>query len=159
MSSRNKVEAALEKIKTIDQSGYTLNSVLALREQALADADAYDRAGIALPMGGEPILVKDNVEALGLPGTAGSLALADTPPIKDATIILNLKAAGAIVIGAANLSEWANIRSKKSTSGWSAVGGLTANPWIHKHSAGGSSSGSGAAVGAGLVDFAVGSVE
>ena len=157
MSSRNKVEAALEKIKTIDQSGYTLNSVLALREQALADADAYDRAGIDLPMGGEPILVKDNVEALGLPGTAGSLALADTPSIKDATIILNLKSAGAIVIGAANLSEWANIRSKKSTSGWSAVGGLTANPWIHKYSAGGSSSGSGAAVGAGLVDFAVGS--
>ena len=157
MTSRNKVEAALEKIKTIDRSGYTLNSVLALREQALADADAYDRDGIDLPMGGEPILVKDNVEALGLPGTAGSLALADTPPIKDATIILNLKAAGAIIIGAANLSEWANIRSKKSTSGWSAVGGLTANPWIHKYSAGGSSSGSGAAVGAGLVDFAVGS--
>ena len=157
MTSRNKVEAALEKIKTIDHSGYTLNSVLALREQALADADAYDRDGIDLPMGGEPILVKDNVEALGLPGSAGSLALADTPCIKDATIIFNLKAAGAIIIGAANLSEWANIRSKKSTSGWSAVGGLTANPWIHKHSAGGSSSGSGSAVGAGLVDFAVGS--
>ena len=157
MTSRDKVEAALEKIKTIDQAGYLLNSVLAIREQALADADAYDRAGIVLPMGGEPILVKDNVEALGLPGTAGSLALADTSPVKDATIVANLKAAGAIVIGATNLSEWANIRSTKSTSGWSAVGGLTANPWIHKHSAGGSSSGSGAAVGAGLVDFAVGS--
>jgi amidase len=157
MTSRDKVEAALEKIKTIDQAGYLLNSVLAIREQALADADAYDRAGIVLPMGGEPILVKDNVEALGLPGTAGSLALEDTPPVKDATIVANLKAAGAIVIGATNLSEWANIRSTKSTSGWSAVGGLTANPWIHKHSAGGSSSGSGAAVGAGLVDFAVGS--
>ena len=157
MNSRDKVESALEKIKNIDQSGYTLNSVLAMREQALADADAYDRAGINLLMGGEPILVKDNVEALGLPGTAGSLALAHTPPMKDATIVANLKAAGAIVIGATNLSEWANIRSTKSTSGWSAVGGLTANPWIHKHSAGGSSSGSGAAVGAGLVDFAVGS--
>ena len=157
MTSRDKVEAALEKIKTIDQSGYLLNSVLAMREQALVDAEAYDRAGIVLPMGGEPILVKDNVEALGLPGTAGSLALSNTPSIKDATIVANLKAAGAIVIGATNLSEWANIRSTKSTSGWSAVGGLTANPWIHKHSAGGSSSGSGAAVGAGLVDFAVGS--
>ena len=157
MNSRLKVEAALERIATIDHSGYTLNSVLALREQALADADAYDRGGVDLPMGGSPILVKDNVEALGLPGTAGSHALVDTPPIKDATIIANLKAAGAIVLGATNLSEWANIRSTKSTSGWSAVGGLTANPWIHKHSPGGSSSGSGAAVGAGLVDFAVGS--
>lgn len=156
MNSRAKVELALEKIKTIDQSGYSLNSVIATREQALADADAYDRAGVDLPMAGAAILVKDNVEALGLPGTAGSLALANTPPLKDAPIVANLKAAGAIVIGATNLSEWANIRSTKSTSGWSAVGGLTANPWIHKHSAGGSSSGSGAAVGAGLVDFAVG---
>jgi len=101
-------------------------------------------------MGGMPVLVKDNVEAVGLPATAGSLALADTPPTTDAPIVANLKAAGAIIIGATNLSEWANIRSTKSTSGWSAVGGLTANPWIHKHSAGGSSSGSGAAVGAAL---------
>ncbi len=157
MNSREQVESALERIKIIDQSGYFLNSVLALREEALAEADAYDRAGVELPLGGAPILVKDNVEALGLPGTAGSFALKNTPPIKDATIIANLKAAGAIVIGATNLSEWANIRSTNSTSGWSAIGGLTANPWIHKHSAGGSSSGSGAAVGAGLVDFAVGS--
>jgi amidase len=156
MTSRDKVEAALDRIKRIDHSGYTLNSVLALREQALADADAYDKAGMDLAMGGMPVLIKDNVEALGLPGTAGSLALADTPTTADARIVANLKAAGAIIIGATNLSEWANIRSTKSTSGWSAVGGLTANPWIHKHSAGGSSSGSGAAVGAGLVDFAVG---
>ena len=156
MNSREKVEAALEKIETIDRTGYTLNSVLALRSQALADADEYDRAGIDLPMGGVPVLVKDNIEAVGLPATAGSLALSDTPVIRDSTIVANLKAAGAIIIGSTNLSEWANIRSTKSTSGWSAVGGLTANPWIHKNSAGGSSSGSGAAVGAGLVDFAVG---
>ncbi len=156
MSSRDKVEAALDKIKTIDRSGYTLNSILAIREQAFADADVYDKAGIDLPMGGMPVLIKDNVEAFGLPATAGSLALTDTPTTTDARIVANLKAAGAIIIGSTNLSEWANIRSTKSTSGWSAVGGLTANPWIHKHSAGGSSSGSGAAVGAGLVDFAVG---
>ena len=156
MSSRAKVEAALEKIELIDRTGYTLNSVLALRTQALADADAYDKAGIELPMGGVPVLVKDNVEAIGLPATAGSLALSDTPVIRDSPIVANLKAAGAIIIGSTNLSEWANIRSTKSTSGWSAVGGLTANPWIHKNSAGGSSSGSGAAVGAGLVDFAIG---
>lgn len=150
MTARAQVEAALDRIERIDRSGFTLNSVLAVREQALADADTYDRAGVDLPMGGMPVLVKDNVEAVGLPATAGSLALADTPPTTDAPIVANLKAAGAIIIGATNLSEWANIRSTKSTSGWSAVGGLTANPWIHKHSAGGSSSGSGAAVGAAL---------
>ena len=147
MSSREQVEIALDKIQKIDKSGYTLNSVLALREDALAEADAYDKAGKALPLAGQPILIKDNIEAVGLPGTAGSLALADTPVDSDSPLVTRLKEAGAIIIGATNLSEWANIRSTKSTSGWSAVGGLTANPWIHKYSAGGSSSGSGAASG------------
>jgi len=77
--------------------------------------------------------------------------------VRDSTIAKRLRAAGAAIIGSTNLSEWANIRSGKSTSGWSAVGGLTANPWKHAHSAGGSSSGSGAAVGAGIVSMAVGS--
>jgi len=157
MSSREQVENALDKIQKIDKSGYTLNSVLALRDAALSEADAYDKAGKALPLAGQPILIKDNIEAVGLPGTAGSLALADTPVDSDSPLVTRLKEAGAIIIGATNLSEWANIRSTKSTSGWSAVGGLTANPWIHKHSAGGSSSGSGSAVGAGLVQMAVGS--
>jgi amidase len=71
-----------------------------------------------------PILIKDNIEALGLPATAGSLALADTPVVRDSTIAKRLRAAGATIIGSTNLSEWANIRSGKSTSGWSAVGGL-----------------------------------
>jgi amidase len=92
-----------------------------------------------------------------LPATAGSLALANTPVVKDSTLVARLRKAGAIILGSTNLSEWANIRSPKSTSGWSAVGGLTANPWIHKHSAGGSSSGSGAAVAAGFTRFAIGS--
>ena len=157
MNSRGQVELALNKIATIDRAGYELRSVLALREEALADADAYDKSGKALPLGGQPILVKDNIEAVGLPATAGSLALAETPVLSDSLLVTRLKEAGAIVIGATNLSEWANIRSTKSTSGWSAIGGLTANPWIHKHSAGGSSSGSGAAVAADLVKMAVGS--
>ena len=157
MSSRAQVEAALHKIETIDKSGFTLNSVLAVREAALADADAYDKAGKDLPLKGQPILIKDNIEAHGLPATAGSLALADTPVESDSPLVTRLKEAGAIIVGATNLSEWANIRSNKSTSGWSAVGGLTANPWKHAHSAGGSSSGSGAAVAAGLVAMAVGS--
>jgi len=157
MNSREQVELALNKIATIDRAGYELRSVLALREEALADADAYDKSGKVLPLGGQPILIKDNIEAVGLPATAGSLALAETPVLSDSPLVTRLKEAGAIVIGATNLSEWANIRSTKSTSGWSAVGGLTANPWIHKHSAGGSSSGSGAAVAADLVKMAVGS--
>lgn len=157
MSSREQVEVALNKIQEIDQSGYTLKSILAIRSEALADADAYDKAGKELPLAGQPIVIKDNIEAVGLPATAGSLALADAPVLSDSPLVTRLKEAGAIIVGATNLSEWANIRSTKSTSGWSAVGGLTANPWIHSHSAGGSSSGSGAAVAAGLVTMAVGS--
>jgi amidase len=157
MKSTDAVERSLEKISTIDKSGYVLNSVLAVAEDALEQAHQYDKNGIDLPLQGIPILIKDNIEAVGLPATAGSLALANTPVTKDSTIARRLRAGGAIIIGATNLSEWANIRSNKSTSGWSAVGGLTANPWIHGHSAGGSSSGSGAAVAAGLTQWAIGS--
>lgn len=146
----SKIESALQKIADVDQSGYHLNSVLALTK----DLKFNEVSG---PLSGIPILIKDNIEAIGLPATAGSLALQDTEVVRDSTIAQRLRAAGATIIGSTNLSEWANIRSGKSTSGWSAVGGLTANPWKHAHSAGGSSSGSGAAVGAGLVSMAVGS--
>jgi amidase len=145
-----KIEESLQKVAEIDQSGYRLNSVLALtKDLKFNEADG--------PLAGIPILIKDNIEAIGLPATAGSLALQDTEVVRDSTIAQRLRAAGATIIGSTNLSEWANIRSGKSTSGWSAVGGLTANPWKHSHSAGGSSSGSGSAVGAGLVSMAVGS--
>ena len=145
-----KIEESLQKVAEIDQSGYRLNSVLALTK----DLKFNELNG---PLAGVPILIKDNIEAIGLPATAGSLALQDTEVVRDSTIAQRLRAAGATIIGSTNLSEWANIRSGKSTSGWSAVGGLTANPWKHAHSAGGSSSGSGSAVGAGLVSMAVGS--
>jgi len=144
------MDRALTKIAEIDKSGYQLNSVLAISENL-----SYNET--PGPLAGIPILIKDNIEAIGLPATAGSLALLNTPVVRDSTIASRLRAAGATIIGATNLSEWANIRSGKSTSGWSAVGGLTANPWKHGHSAGGSSSGSGAAVGAGIVSMAVGS--
>ena len=144
---------ALDRIEAIDSSGYELRSILALSSTALTDAHKIEGD---LPLAGLPIVIKDNVEAIGLPGTAGSIALLDFPVIKDSLLTTRLRAAGANIIAATNLSEWANIRSTSSTSGWSAVGGLTANPWIHKHSAGGSSSGSGAAVAAGLVSLAVG---
>jgi amidase len=150
MSNRESYEASLSKISDLDKSGYQLNSVLAVSENLTFNE-------IAGPLAGVPILIKDNIEALGLPATAGSKALADTPVVRDSTIAKRLRAAGATIIGSTNLSEWANIRSGRSTSGWSAVGGLTANPWKHAHSAGGSSSGSGAAVGAGIVSMAVGS--
>jgi amidase len=157
MKSTQAVETALEKIERIDHSGYQLQSVLALATDALDKARTYDESGATLPLAGIPILIKDNIEAIGLPATAGSLALADTPVVRDSTVAARLRAAGAVIIGSTNLSEWANIRSDRSTSGWSAVGGLTANPWRHEKSAGGSSSGSGAAVGAGLTQWAIGS--
>jgi len=142
---------ALDRIEEIDATGYELNSVL-----ALAPTNTVTAFDSALPLAGLPILIKDNIEAVGLPGTAGSTALLDHPVIADSALVQRLRAAGANIIGSTNLSEWANIRSSSSTSGWSAVGGLTANPWIHHHSAGGSSSGSASAVAAGLVSLAVG---
>ena len=103
------------------------------------------------------MLIKDNIESAGrLPTTAGSLALANNVTNRDAPLVARLRAAGAIILGKTNLSEWANIRSSHSISGWSAVGGQTHNPWALDRNACGSSSGSGAAVAAGLVRFAIG---
>ena len=142
---------ALDRITEIDATGYELNSILALAPKS----ESFDFDSDS-PLAGLPIVIKDNIEAVGLPGTAGSMALLDHPVVEDSPLTKRLREAGANIIASTNLSEWANIRSTLSTSGWSAVGGLTANPWIHKHSAGGSSSGSGAAVAAGLVTLAVG---
>ena len=103
------------------------------------------------------MLIKDNIEAAGpLPTTAGSLALANNVTNRDAPLVARLRAAGAVILGKTNLSEWANIRSNHSISGWSAVGGQTRNPWALDRNPCGSSSGSGAAVAAGLVRFAIG---
>ncbi len=104
-----------------------------------------------------PVLLKDNIDTAGLPTTAGSLALAEVPPpTHDAALVRRLTDAGMVVLGKANLSEWANLRDERSTSGWSAYGGLTRNPYGLNRSAGGSSSGSGAAVAGGITHFAVG---
>ena len=108
------------------------------------------------PLHGLPVVVKDNVEVRGGRATAGSLALADRTLPDDAPLVSRLRNAGAIVIATTNLSEWANIRSGNSSSGWSAVGGQCANPWDRSRSPGGSSSGSGVAVAAGYVPLAVG---
>lgn len=135
-----------------------LNSVLRLdpaaREQAEA-SDRHRRGGNPRPLEGIPVLVKDNVAVTGLPTTAGSRALAESRP-PDAELVTRLRAAGATVVGKANLSEWANFRSTHSTSGWSALGGQTRNPHVLDRDPSGSSSGSAAAVAAGFVPLAIG---
>lgn len=153
--------AYLARIAAIDDSGPQLNAVIATFPDAIDQARAMDaelRAGrYRGPMHGIPILVKDNVEVAGaLPTTAGSLALAGNITNRDAPFIARLRAAGAVILGKTNLSEWANIRSRNSTSGWSAVGGLTKNPHALDRNSCGSSSGSGAAAAAALAAGTIG---
>src|SRR3954463_10523640 len=146
--------AALESIRTVDPQ---IRSVIATDPTALQQAAAVDRSGLKGPLAGQPVLIKDNIEVAGpLPTTAGSLALASNVTNRDAPLVARLRAAGAVVIGKTNLSEWANIRSSRSISGWSAVGGQVRNPWALDRNPCGSSSGSGAAVAAGLVRLAIG---
>ncbi|MEO2164007.1 MAG: amidase family protein, partial [bacterium] len=132
VTSERLIELYHERIALIDDAGPLLNSILALNPSALDDARRLDaeraRGEIRGLLHGVPILLKDNIESKDpLPTTAGSLALAENFTGRDAPIVARLRAAGAIILGKANLSEWANIRSSNSTSGWSAVGGLTRN--------------------------------
>ncbi len=151
----------LARIQEIDRMGPTLNSIIELNPDAIADAERLDRerkSGQPLgPLHGIPILIKDNIDTAGRMSTsAGSLALADSKREKDAFVIANLRRAGAVILGKTNLSEWANFRSSRSTSGWSARGGLTKNPYVLDRNTSGSSSGSGAAVSANLCAAAIG---
>ena len=148
-------QAALDRIAKIDPQ---LHSVIAVDPTAMDQARAVDaNAAVRGPLAGQPVLIKDNIESAGpLPTTAGSLALAANVTNRDAPLVARLRGAGAIILGKTNLSEWANIRSSHSISGWSAVGGQTHNPWAIDRDACGSSSGSGAAVAAGIVEFAIG---
>ncbi|HHO51818.1 MAG TPA: amidase [Deltaproteobacteria bacterium] len=150
------VEASLARIEGLDRSGPQLRAVLAVSDAAQAEAAERDAASPIGSLHGLPILLKDNIDAVGLPTTAGSLALARHVPSADAFLTARLREAGAVVLGKANLSEWANFRSTASTSGWSAVGGQTRNPHVLDRSPCGSSSGSAVAVAAGLVPLAVG---
>jgi len=146
------VNAQIDRIERLDDAGPQLNAVIAINPNAQVDAVA----AVDLPLAGRTVLVKDNIETRELPTTAGSLALAGNMTGRDAPMIANLRAAGGVVLGKTNLSEWANIRDFNSTSGWSAVGGLTRNPHAIDRNTCGSSSGSAAAVAAGFAWTAIG---
>ena len=148
------VQSALDRIAAVDAQ---LHSVIAVDPTAMEQARAVDSGRFRGPLAGQPVLIKDNIESAGpLPTTAGSLALADNVTNRDAPLVARLRSAGAVILGKTNLSEWANIRSSHSISGWSAIGGQTHNPWALDRDPCGSSSGSGAAVAAGIVRFAIG---
>lgn len=156
------VTALIGRIAEIDAPGCAieLRSVLALAPDALTSAQRLDderaRGTVRSPLHGVPILIKDNVEIVGLPGSAGSTALMGRAVAHDAALVTRLRDAGLVILGSTNLSQWANMRSPFSTSGWSAVGGLTLNPYRLDRCAGGSSSGSGAALAARLSPLAIG---
>ena len=158
LSSVALVEELQGRIREVDPS---VNAICtpnpaALTEAARRDTER-DEGRVRGPLHGVPVLVKDNIDTADLPTTAGSLALADQPPPPDdAPLVRRLREAGCVILGKTNLSEWANFRGSASSSGWSAYGGLTRNPYALNRSAGGSSSGSGAAVAAGLTDYAIG---
>jgi len=161
VTSEALVRAYIARIRTIDRAGPRLYSVIALNPRALADARKSDAARrrhqVRGPLEGIPVLVKDNIETDdGTATTAGSLALKDNITLRDAPVARRLKDAGAIILGKTNLSEWANIRSSRSISGWSAVGGLVKNPYVLDRGACGSSAGTGAAIAASLAAVGVG---
>jgi amidase len=162
VTSEELVRSYVARIDAIDRNGPRLHSVIALNPNAIADARALDAErkakGSRGALHGIPILVKDNIETADpIATTAGSLALAENITHRDSPAVARLRAAGVIILGKANLSEWANIRSTRSISGWSAIGGLTRNPYVLDRSACGSSAGSGSAVAASLAAAALGS--
>ena len=150
-----RTRASLARIAALNPR---LRAVIATEPTALDQARRLDAAGTPRgPLFGWPILIKDNIETLGtLPTTAGSLALRGNVTNRDAPLVARLRGAGAVIVGKANLSEWANFRSNDSISGWSAVGGQTRNPFALDRNACGSSTGSAVAVAAGMVPAAIG---
>jgi amidase len=151
----------LQRIRHLDQHGPKINSVIELNPEAESLAQGLDKErkarGPRGPLHGIPVLIKDNIATHDkMMTTAGSLALAGSVPPADAFLVQRLRAAGAVVLGKTNLSEWANFRSSHSTSAWSGRGGLTLNPYVLDRNPSGSSSGSGAAVAANLCAVAVG---
>src|SRR5262249_13677273 len=149
------VDRYLARIEALDRRGPALRSVIEVNPDARAIAERLDeerRAGKRRgPLHGVPLLLKDNIDTADrMQTTAGSPALEGAPAPRDAGVAARLREAGAVILGKTNLSEWANLRSSRSTSGWSARGGLTRNPYALDRNASGSSSGSAAAAAANL---------
>jgi amidase len=161
LSSHAITQLYLDRINQIDKAGPKLNAVIELNPDALSIADAMDaerKAGkLRGPLHGIPVLIKDNIDTADkMQTTAGALALEGNIAKQDAFIVTKLRAAGAVLLGKTNLSEWANFRSNNSCSGWSSRGGQTKSPYILDHNPCGSSSGSGVAVAANLCAVAIG---
>ncbi len=161
-TSSGVTEWYLARIDALDKNGPRVNAVIELNPEALAIAGALDRERAAKgprgPLHGVPVLIKDNIETADrMMTTAGSLALAGSIAARDSFVAERLRAAGAVILGKTNLSEWANFRSSHSVSGWSGRGGLTHNPYALDRNPSGSSSGSGAAAAANFCAVAVGS--
>jgi len=161
LTARSITEKYLARIEQVDKHGPAVNSVIELNPEALAIAEKLDRErkakGPRGPLHGIPVLIKDNIATRDrMMTTAGSLALVGARSPKDAFVAKRLREAGALILGKANLSEWANIRSSHSTSGWSGRGGLTRNPYALDRNPCGSSSGSAAAVSANFCMLAIG---
>ncbi len=161
LTARALTQAYLDRIEALDRRGPALRSVIESNPDALETAEALDRErrekGPRGPLHGIPVLVKDNLDSADrMATTAGSLALLGSAPSADSFVVKCLREAGAVVLGKANLSEWANIRSDHSSSGWSARGGQCRNPYVLDRNPCGSSSGSGVAVSANLCSLAIG---
>ncbi|MEK6282771.1 MAG: amidase [Acidobacteriota bacterium] len=160
-TARSLVKKYLERIDEVDKHGPKINSVIEVNPDALSVAESLDRERKEKrargPLHGIPILIKDNIDTADqMKTTAGSLALINARPQQDAFVAKKLREAGAVILGKTNLSEWANFRSTRSTSGWSARGGQTRNPYVLSRNPCGSSSGSGAAPAANLCAAAIG---
>ena len=160
-TARQLVELYSRRIEAIDRKGPALRAIIEMNPDAIAIAESLDaerKAGkVRGPLHGIPIVIKDNIDTGDrMMTTAGSLALEGTPAPKDAFVVERLRAAGAVILGKTNLSEWANFRSTRSTSGWSGRGGQTKNPYVLDRNPCGSSSGSGTAAAANLAAAAVG---
>jgi amidase len=161
LTSLGLVNMYLERIASIDEGGPTVNSVLEVNPDARRIARQLDRerqqGHVRGPLHGIPVMLKANIDTADrMSTTAGSLALIGDPPHQDATVAARLRAAGAVILGKTNLSEWANFRGFSSTSGWSGQGGLTRNPYVLDRNTSGSSSGSAASVAANLTAAGLG---
>jgi amidase len=160
-TARSLAEKYLERIDDIDKRGPAVNAIIELNPDAPSIADVLDQErkakGPRGPLHGIPILIKDNIDTADrMMTTAGSLALVGSKPLKDSFVVQRLRAAGAVILGKTNLSEWANIRSSHSTSGWSGRGGLTKNPYALDRNPCGSSSGTGAGISPNLAAVGIG---